>query len=605
MKFHGVIAYFLFTLQMAIFAGCGSDSTTNVPVTTLAASQTCISCHSGANSSAPSTSSVTGRLFIADWMMSAHNTASAANKSGSGAGCPDCHGPAHNHPNDYCGQCHGGAAGPTLTWQNPDTAGQCWNCHRTGLPKKSPAHFYNITGAGNHPAMYVTPGRQNACSCCHDPHFTAPTQQMSDWAGSAHGTVTAAAWATEDFKKVLSGGSYQCVRCHTATGFKNFLAGSWANAFPTTTWATAADGNGREVLTCDACHASYDFNNSVRRTPAFTAPYNNGLSPAAFPDVGASNLCIACHSGRESGNSVNAISDFTNVSLPSPHHLPAAGLMYMTTGFTGFTSASAVIGTTTYGLTLTPDNVSTPAGIANGVTSNHRMLGFLDENGPCVTCHMNATGQPDRITSHTWQIDGNAFDQLCTHCHHTENTVPLTRDNFKDVFVKPQSDAFQTSLTLLENTLLAKWNIQFKDGSFYDLTKDPTGKTTVKDWTRRQAGANAPAGVALPLTTAQAKKLMGACFNITLLYNDPAAFAHAQSFSRRLVYDSIDFLDDGRLNLSVGATAIASNPATYGKGASAYTNATLQTLSPGTTLAMIYIINWNRTTGAWVSPERP
>ena len=211
-------------------------------------------------------------------------------------------------------------------------------------------------------------------------------------------------------------------------------------------------------------------------------------------------------------------------------------------------------------------------------------------------------------------IDGRAFAQTNLRIGLGDDPDGLdptlsrfytTRIVFAGHVPRNQSDAFQTSLTLLENTLLAKWNIQFKDGSFYDLTKDPTGKTTVKDWTRRQAGANAPAGVALPLTTAQAKKLMGACFNITLLYNDPAAFAHAQSFSRRLVYDSIDFLDDGRLNLSVGATAIASNPATYGKGASAYTNATLQTLSPGTTLAMIYIINWNRTTGAWVSPERP
>lgn len=615
MKFQSVIVFFLFTLQMAIFAGCGSDSTTNVPASSLAASQGCISCHSGTDSAAPSISPVTGRLYDADWMMSAHNTASAANKSGIGASCTDCHGPAHNHPKDYCGQCHGGAGGPTLTWVNPDTAGLCWNCHRTDLPKKSPAHFYNITGAGNHPAMYVTPRRQNACSCCHDPHFTAPPQQMTDWAGSAHGTVTEPAWATEDFKRVLSGGSYQCIRCHTATGFKNFLAGSWANPFPTTTWATAADGNGREVLACDACHADYDFRNSFRRPPAFTAPYNKGLSPATFPDVGATNLCIACHTGRESGDSLKAVADFTNAGFVNPHYLAAAGLMYMKTGFTGFVPLSTVIGATTYGLTFTPDNVSTPGGIAGGVTSTHRKLGTtlingdthnpsvftpgnFDADGPCVTCHMNATGRPDRTTGHNLKIDGNTYNQVCINCHTSEGATALNAGNFRTAFLEEQSAVFQDALTLVQTLLLKNYKISFDINTypyFYDenLPLKNGKKQAVTDWTR---GTN-DQQVGL--------KVMGACFNFNLLTRDPAAYVHARTYARRLLYDTIDFLDDGVNNLSVGATALASDPVTYGKGAAAYTNSTLQTLSPGTTPAMIYIINWNRTTGAWVSPERP
>jgi hypothetical protein len=98
---------------------------------------------------------------------------------------------------------------------------------------------------------------------------------------------------------------------------------------------------------------------------------------------------------------------------------------------------------------------------------------------------------------------------------------------------------------------------------------------------------------------------MGACFNFNLLKREPAAYVHARTYARRLLYDTIDFLDDGVINQSVGATAIATDPATFGKGTSAYTNATLQTLSPGTTPAMVYLIGWNRSTGAWNSPERP
>ena len=631
MKNHSMTALILFLLQILCLAGCGSNGgTTTGAVSTLAASQKCIMCHGGSDPSVPTVSPVTGARYSDEWIQSAHNTESSANKSGNGTSCSGCHGSAHNHPNDYCGQCHGGSGAPAVTWLNPDATGQCWNCHRADLPKSSPAHFYNITGAGVHPAMYVTARRQSACSSCHNPHLPDPTQEMKDWAGSPHGDVKGAGWSNRDFKNTSSNGTYNCIRCHTATGYKNFLAGNWSNPFPTTTWATPADGNGREVLTCDACHASYDFRNSFRRPPAFTAPYNKGQNPAAFPDAGASNLCIACHSGRESGNTINAITDFTNASLPSPHHAPAAGLMYMTTGFTGFTSANTVIGTSTYGKSLTPDT-TVPGGITGGVGSTHRKLGTelirgdshnptvftagnFDADGPCVTCHMNATGRPNRVTSHTWQINGNAFDQVCTNCHPSENTVPLTSANFLTAFVEPQSEAFETCLTLLENTLLAQWNIQFKNGSFYDLTKDPTGATRVTDWTRQQAGAKAPAGVTLPLTTPQAKKLMGACFNISLLYNDPAAFAHARTFSRRLVYDSIDYLDDGKLNLSAGATALASGQKladgvtnAFGKDTKAYNTSgkTITTIYGSTSEAMLYLIAWSRQTGAWNSPERP
>ena len=104
---------------------------------------------------------------------------------------------------------------------------------------------------------------------------------------------------------------------------------------------------------------------------------------------------------------------------------------------------------------------------------------------------------------------------------------------------------------------------------------------------------------------------MGACFNINLLYREPAAFAHARTYVRRLVYDTTDFLDDGKMNLSVSVAATASglkdasNNDLYGKGVQAYTDGTLTTLSPGTSESMVYLIGWNRSTGKWNTPERP
>jgi hypothetical protein len=55
------------------------------------------------------------------------------------------------------------------------------------------------------------------------------------------------------------------------------------------------------------------------------------------------------------------------------------------------------------------------------------------------------------------------------------------------------------------------------------------------------------------------KNNMGAAFNYNLLEHDPGAFAHNRYYSKRLIYDAIDWLDDNILNDSVSATLNALN----------------------------------------------
>ena len=50
------------------------------------------------------------------------------------------------------------------------------------------------------------------------------------------------------------------------------------------------------------------------------------------------------------------------------------------------------------------------------------------------------------------------------------------------------------------------------------------------------------------------KKNMGAAFNFNLLIHDPGAHVHNLQYTRKLIYDSIDFMDDGSFNLSVETT---------------------------------------------------
>lgn len=588
----------------ALMSGCGSsnkEGNINLGSVAKVDEAICAQCHS------TGIDTVAGTPIYQAYLATNHY-----NNNFSVVGCQDCHGGGAEH---Y-------GVGP-MPYPNPDAAGKCWGCHKDHL-SDVPGHFFNYTAASNagRPAVFASLNYQNSCTSCHDPHLaengvrngdtstvtmTTPAitlvagqpkpTEHSDWAGSDHGDVNGVAFAHYDFKTMNN-----CNRCHTTTGFLNFVNSNYA--YPVPAWGTATDKT-KEVITCKACHTDYNFKNRVRNAPQVVAPYNAGKSPAKFPNVSATNLCISCHTGYESGESVKAVADYTNNSFVNSHYLAAAGLMYMKVGFINFTSLSAPIGATTYGKTLLPDSTSTPDGITGGVTSTHRKLGttlingdshnptffvsgVLDGNGPCVTCHLNGTGVSSRSTSHTLGIDANAFTQVCANCHKTEGTTTLDGTNFKTVFLDPQSEVFQNALTLASTVLQNNWGIKYDRNAypyFFDLTKDSTGKTAVKDWTR--GTGNQTFG----------KKLMGACFNIHVLAKEPAAYVHARTYARRLIYDSIDFLDDGAMDLSTGATAQATMPTVYTKGATAYDTATSE--------SMTYLLSYDRTSGAWKTPERP
>jgi len=389
----------------------------------------------------------------------------------------------------------------------------------------------------------------------------------------------------------------------------------------------------------------------VRTVGAFTSTYNNGASAKTFPDVGNSNLCIACHSARESGDTIYlSTADFSNKSFVNSHYMGAAATMYMANAFINFTtltapaatnnelnadgSKAAFASTKPYAKNNLPDNVSVPAfGIAGGTTSAHRRIGTplitgsetyltystatggtrnplsnvaITTNGPCVSCHMKAdnpisgdTAQNENIPApanrpgngHSLQIDQATAQQLCLPCHadaphldggdgfgNPKYTVVNDLATLTSAQIAPQSECYQNGLGLLTQILLAKYMIKYDQTAypyFYDLQKDPTGKTAVTDWTRKNVAGVTNAAVAafnsatitpIPaggLTQVQAKRLMGACFNLNLLTRDPGGYAHARTFVQRVVYDSLDFLDDNQMNFTALTSSRALNPAIY------------------------------------------
>jgi hypothetical protein len=251
---------------------------------------------------------------------------------------------------------------------------------------------------------------------------------------------------------------------------------------------------------------------------------------------------------------------------------------------------------TTYEKTLKPNSdgiAPVDGGVAGGTTSRHRRLGtadifgaetwipakgVFDTGGPCVTCHVNAnvSGMPaaalgtnvggtyngngpyyvgampaKRSGSHTFSAKtADAAQQVCNPCHGDEAALLATGVNGAELKLEEAQPAYLAGLEVAKKLMETKYNLKVVSSgisvSIYDLTKDPTGKTTVTDWTRGGT-----------LTTANAKKLIGAAFNIKLLYADPGAYVHGRTYTQRLLFDTVDWLDDGIMNQSSAATYVA------------------------------------------------
>jgi len=531
-------------------SGCGGGADPQLSaVSKLVASQECIGCHAEALSPG------TGLIISEEWQASTHNT-------GNGAGCADCHDPAPGHPN-LCDSCHGGGGKPTgdEVARNPDAAGKCAKCHGLSFPndimlRLAPRHFGNMTASSantSYRASYVSSAYIGNCRFCHNPHNPSGAMaKAKQWAQSGLGNTLAGAFRS-DFK---TRGTSQpasttlqsyCVRCHTTTGFINFVSPD-ANGLRFNdqhSWGLATDKT-KQVIACNACHdngkgASYSF--AVRKVPAVTTYYNYSAAngpvslkvtgvPVNFPDFGASNICVPCHAGRGVGQVVKAAAarglDFRNASnVPAAHNRSAAATLAQLDGyeFPGQNYAN-------------PGYLHSSIGIGNSYGTGSA--------GPCVSCHMKgeeshefmpvtldpATGVITSITSPT-----------CVKCHDG-----AFQQAWDVASLQSKRDGMSAALAIL-NLLRSYPNGALTVGASKYPTVAPN-KNPNWDVFSPGNGANT----------------MGAAFNYSLLVADPAAFTHNAVYAKRLIYDSIDWLSNGQLDNDVeaainGATLVPSTVA--------------------------------------------
>ena len=454
-----------------------------------------------------------------------------------------------------------------------------------------------------------------------------------------------------------------CNRCHTATGYRYYVTNGQTSI---TTALLGRYSSAKEVVACFACHTNYSWKRlptdpAVTNFINYSTPYprfanvTKSIPGSNFPtpDIGDTKLCVPCHGGRSGARSGAAIPFPATTATATPpfdsHYFVAAATMYGKIGFINFTTQSHIlpavaavaaapgvqplgaIPATTYGKTLI-----TSEDISGGVTSTHRKLGTtaingdshnpaffvpgnLDSGGPCVTCHMTA--------GHTLTLNDPAhatdsYNKVCINCHTSELGVPLNASNFMEVFVNENREQELDALRLAVNLLEQKYDITinlnepaqaFEDPELVSFKQLSNGlPLSGANWT-----AYVTTGPGSTLTPAEIYKLKGAMFNVILTFKENCSFIHARTLTRRLMYDSIDFLDDRSINLSVGSTAIAQSligtAATnrvfgkFVKDTRAFVTNTDGPFFGTTTASMTYIIGFDRNTGSWfpASRERP
>lgn len=505
---------------------------------------------------------------------------------------------------DLCTGCHTLLAndGTTIAASATVTAGQTAFFHNNRWNRMiSTTHYDNpATGVGLASTLvegYVIRAKgANPCFDCHGHEAKTATGSATestihtDWAKSAHAGgllnqklaavaanptrndaqvdavmaagvdgTTGPAWEHYDWD---SASRASCQRCHTSTGAANFMAGPAAynsannNFSHLSGWNTTTRTSPQnELLYCWGCHTNAG-NGSLHTPGAITETYAAGTAgdPATtvtYPDAGKSNVCMTCHLGRETGEVIKNDQDADGVrGFINSHYLTAGGTVFGKTGYTLFNRDydSAPKGFVHDKLGITATGIAAADAYIAGNN--------LSTSGPCAVCHMTSEKVGVK-SSHSYSPFSEyaaadvSLNPVCVTCHSTRGAGSNAKAAWFEGTWKVRSNAGLAAL----NAALAAKGIHFFNAHpyFYSAAYVAGGTNTAfTNW----AGVNG---------LVEWKNVMGVAFNYNLIAHDPGAVVHNRYYVRRLIYDSLDYLDDFTANYSVFAAlnSLDGTTATY------------------------------------------
>ena len=501
------------------------------------AQATCYTCHSGGKHG----------WSVAAFEKSTHFTGAYAKLEGvANEACLACHNP-HSTEAEFANMTTASilrTAGAATGCQKCHTPASPYGIFNADLTGKAP-HFQTGTpdAGGYYPtASYITAGGAT-CADCHYHNNSV----NAGWAEGGHGKTDAAAFVsnashnwnnqgTDGVNYQVSPQKTNCIRCHTARGFAQYWDSGFSNIDKVYLDPVAKTlDKASAPLVCSGCHTS--FKGAVRPLPAGYAKVKSfygystvSIAPAKmvasleFTDNKNSNICIPCHSQRAAGTGIKALfaqGAFKQYSVGTamyPHEAQPAAIV---DGKGGYEFASAQ-GYQDRMRHIRIGNYGTGTGYNNtGITS-----------GNCAGCHMTSakTHALESVTYNatTGAIEGIA-SSLCVNCHPAGFT-------YQDI--QKKKDNFNASVKALGSLLVQK-----------GFTQDGTNVIAERKAFDMSRGTK---------NNAIAEKNIGAWFNWYLFNTaDKSAYVHNPAYSRRLINDSIDWLDDNVMNDSSAATVQA------------------------------------------------
>jgi len=338
-------------------------------------------------------------------------------------------------------------------------------------------------------------------------------------------------------------GRQPCQDCHTATGAMNYLDDpatydATLNDFShLDSWVGATGSGQNETLYCWGCHEN-SATGVLRNPGAITRPYTVGAVAVSLPDVGSSNVCINCHGAR--GNMEGYFpdvvedpsTDFTGLNagfgpgtknVTEAHYLVAAATVYAADSRIGYEYSQPA------GALLDYTPVPYFAHDAVGLNADSPETGA----GPCVACHMETEEThlfevvtKDETTGVITALNATS----CITCHDGSHGAALQAGSAAAAaFLEEEAEGYHEALEILRVGLLAL-GIEFQTGYPYFDT------SVAGSWINEGN--------------------FGAAHNYNYLHHEPGAYAHNRIYAKRLLFDSIDWVDNYTLDGTITIDAV-------------------------------------------------